>query len=578
MRNLVRIILAGVALLLAGGAVTCARAADDDASAAAARRQKILRERLLDHFMWGIPAPVDWMKETAAKNGARWDIRDAYISGGAGDPEEPWWIKYGGADGMLKEGASLNCVVWYTWYALAQSAPAHYQPGPAQATPANAKIPQTMKAYFTNFKRLLQICAKHPETIVVIQIEPDEWCHLLISGGMDPNKVDVKVGSCGLDELKGLPDNEYGWAAAFAKLRDLYAPMNVLLACNPSGWDWQGSMSGKKMGALFKSLCADKYELATFETGDRDKGAAGQKPPYTDKISITGNLENHIKWISDFHQASGLYVVVWQVAMGNTYFKSCNNTPGHECDNLSQLLLEDYPKNPTIARYVQAGCCGWLYQGGQGESTCAWDSKKDGVTNPDTISGNAGNVAEYADDDGGYIRLRVGNYYRQPCPILGKAVAAAASVPPVAQLGATSTAAKPAAEIQKPKALKLSDAAALDGWKAKLKDHVVKALSGGAHPKLEIEQLHAAAQIQSCNASGQLKLKFLEGGEMDYTWEQLAPSDLMTLAANIAADEGPDRATAAFFCLLAGKPEQARHYFEKSPDIEASVRAAFVER
>ena len=469
-----------IVLMAAAVSAFSPRSLRAEEDAAKARRQKILHDRLLDHFMWGIPAPLDWMKETIEKNGARWDIRDAYISGGAGDPEDPWWIKYGAADNMLKEGPSIGCVVWYTWYALAQSAPAHYKPGPALATPANAKIATTMNAYFTNFKKLLQICAKHPETIVVIQIEPDEWCHLLISGGMDPSKVDVKVGSCGMDELKGLPDNEFGWAAAFAKLRDLYSPNNVLLACNPSGWDWQGSMSGKKLGAMFKAMCADKYELATFETADRDKGASGDKPPFANKIGITGNLENHIKWISEFHEASGLYVVVWQVAMGNTYFKTCNNTPGHECDNLAQMLLEDYPKNNTIARYVQAGCCGWLFQGGQGESTCAWDAKKDGITNPDAIPGTLGNVAQYADDDGGYIRLRVGEYYKQPCPILGKAVASSNSkIPALKKLGDNTPAAKPedasattsgspaapAAVASKPKALKLSDTAALNTFK-----------------------------------------------------------------------------------------------------------------
>ena len=36
----------------------------------------------------------------------------------------------------------------------------------------------------------------------LLHIEPDEWCHLLLPAGMDPNKVDVKVGSCGLEELK----------------------------------------------------------------------------------------------------------------------------------------------------------------------------------------------------------------------------------------------------------------------------------------------------------------------------------------------------------------------------------------
>jgi hypothetical protein len=118
-------------------------------------------------------------------------------------------------------------------------------------------------------------------------------------------------------------------------------------------------------------------------------------------------------------------VVVWQVAMGNTIYAACNNTPGHECDNLAQTLLEDYPRNPMISRYAKAGCIGWLFQAGQGDSTNAWDAKKDGVTNPDPIPGNLGKKSEYPDDDGGYIRLRVGEYYKNPYPILGKAPAKA---------------------------------------------------------------------------------------------------------------------------------------------------------
>ena len=388
-----------------------------------ASRQKILQERLMDHFWWGACGPADWMNETRDKNGAKWDVQCAYLSGGAAKPEV-WWLKYGAANGMLADAAKGGRVQWFTFYMMSQALPADYKPGPAQATPVNTKVPETMKSYFGLFKELLLLCAKHPDVPVVIQLEPDEWGHMLIPAGMDPAKVDVKVGSCGMEELKGIPDNLFGYAAALEKLRDTYSPKNVLLGCNPSGWDWKGSMTGAKFGHIMKQVCPN-WELAVFETGDRDKGMQGKAPPYGNAVSICENFENHIHWIEEFHAASGMPVVVWQVAMGNTIYAACNNTPGHECDNLAQTLLEDYPRNPMISRYAKAGCIGWLFQAGQGDSTNAWDAKKDGVTNPDPIPGNLGKKSEYPDDDGGYIRLRVGEYYKNPYPILGKAPAKA---------------------------------------------------------------------------------------------------------------------------------------------------------
>lgn len=351
------------------------------------------------------------MLETREKNGCRWDVRCGYLSGGAGLGEDPWWLKYGAAEGSLRDAKRHGAVVWFTYYLLAASAP-------AQATPVNMKVPGTMRDYFTLFKRLMLLCAKHLDVPVVVQIEPDEWGHMLLTAGMDPEKVDVKVGSTGMRELEGLPDDLFGYAAAFERLRNTYSPGNVLLACNPSGWDSGGSMSGTRFGQIMKRVCPD-YDLAVFETGDRDKGMHGKAPPYGDAVDICGNFTNHVRWIRDFHAVTGLPVVVWQVAMGNTVFAACNNTPGHHCDNLAQTLLEGYPKNPTIANYVRAGCVGWLFQGGQGDSTCAWDGRKDGVTNPDPIPGNAGQKSVYPDDDGGYIRLRVGEYYKNPYPIAG---------------------------------------------------------------------------------------------------------------------------------------------------------------
>jgi len=384
----------------------------------AASRKKIFRDRFLDHFSLGVEAPLPWIEETRSQNGCRWDCTVCYLSGGAATGEKPFWLNYGNSpQRMVADARKSGVVPWFTFYALAQSAPARYKPGPDKATPINAKVPATMKEYFTLFKAIVEGAGKEAPWPVMVHVEPDEWCHLLISGGMDPAKVDVKVGSCGMDELKGLPDNLFGYASAFKKLRDLYAPQNVLLGCNPSAWDANGSMSGPKMGQTMKAVAGD-WDFAVFETADRDKGMTGKAPPYGQEVGVTGSLESHLKWIADFHAASGLYVFIWQVAAGNSYFSTCNNTPGHYCDNLVELLLEDYPKNPTIGRYVRSGCVGWMLQGGQGDSTRVYDFKKDGITNPPAILGNAGHKSEYADDDGGYMRLRGGAYYKKPFPIL----------------------------------------------------------------------------------------------------------------------------------------------------------------
>ena len=422
------VVRVGILFLILVSFVSAQSSPSKDPGAAA--RKKLFRERFLDHFNLGVEAPAAWIEETRSQNGARWDCSVAYLSGAAATNEKPYWLNFGNSpQKLVADARKAGVAPWFTFYLLAASAPARYKPGPAQATPINAKVPNTMKEYFTLFKTLMEGAGKEAPWPVLVQIEPDEWCHLLLSGGMDPAKVDVKVGSCGLEELKGLPDNLFGYAAGLKKLRDLYAPTNVLLGCNPSGWDASGAMSGTKMGQTMKAVAGD-WDFAVFETGDRDKGMKGKLPPYGQAIDITGSLDAHIKWITDFHVASGLYVFVWQVAAGNTYFVTCNNTDGHECDNLVQMLLEDYPFNTTISRYVRAGCAGWMLQGGQGPSTRVYDAKKDGITNPPAIPGNAGHKSEYADDDGGYMRLRGGAYYKKPFPILGKGLVKPADPPP----------------------------------------------------------------------------------------------------------------------------------------------------
>ncbi len=421
-----KIRIAILSLLLTGFA--CAQSAPPKDPGAAVRK-KLFKDRFLDHFTLGVDAPVEWLTETREKNNCRWDCSVAYLSGSAGTGIKPGWLNFGNSpQKSVAEAKKAGVVPWFTFYHLAQSAPARYKPTPGQATPVNARVAATMKEYFGYFKTLMEGAGKEAPWPVMVQIEPDEWCHLLIAGGMDPAKVDVKVGSSGMDELKGIPDNLFGWAAAFKKLRDLYAPANVLLGCNPSAWDSNGTMTGTKMGQIMKAVAGD-YDFAVFETGDKDKGME-KAPPYGNAVEITGSLDAHLKWIAEFHAASGLYVFIWQAAIGNTWFLTCNNSDGHMCDNLAQLLLEEYPQNPTIGRYVRAGCVGWMFEGGQNASTRVYDAKKDGVTNPPAIPGNLGHKSEYADDDGGYLRLRAGAYYKKPFPIQGRSNAKATDSPP----------------------------------------------------------------------------------------------------------------------------------------------------
>jgi len=416
-------------LVLVLGSLAVAQSAPSKDPAAALRR-KLFKERFLDHFNLGVEAPAEWIMETRERNGCRWDCSVQYLSGGAATGEKPFWLNFGNSpQKLVADAKKAGIVPWYSFYLLAASAPARYRPDPPHATLANVKVPGTMKEYFGLFKTCMEGFGKEAPWPVMVHIEPDEWCHLLLNSGMDPAKVDVKVGSCGMEELKGLPDNLFGFASAFKRLRDLYAPANVLLGCNPSAFD-PGSMTGVKMGQIMKAVAGD-WDFAVFETSDRDKGMKGKAPPYSTDIDVTGSLDAHVKWIADFHAVSGLYVFVWQVAAGNTVYATCNNTPGHYCDNLMQLLLEDYPQNPTIAHYVKSGCVGWMNVGGQGEgSTHVYDAKKDGITNPPAIPGNQGKKSEYADDDGGFMRLRGAAYYKKPFPIPGKAGAPAKPADP----------------------------------------------------------------------------------------------------------------------------------------------------
>ena len=550
------------------------------------QRDQLLAQRFFDHFTFGQDAPDAWFGETLKQNGAKWDCRVSYLSHVYDGAEDPWFLKYGALKSMLAESQKGGYVMWCTVYGLSEAPPARYQPNPPEACVANIKVPETMRGYFTNVKRIFQQVAEIAPYPVVVHFEPDEWTHMLLSGGMDPEKVDIKVGSCGLEDLVGLPDNELGYARALKLLRDRYAPANALIACNPSAWDSGGSMTGAKMGEIFKRMCGD-YDLAAFEFGDRDKGASSPKLPhgsvttdfpFGDQSGMCGTFERHIAWTENFTKTSGLYVCMWQVACGNATFATCDNTPGHHTDNLFESIFDGYPKESRfIAKYIQAGCIGWMANAGQGFSPHVSDAKKDGITNPTPISGNKGLKSEYADDDGGYARLKGGIYYQKPAPLrtpglLAKLAELGAPVKPLAKE-------KPKSEpkpVEKPIAYILADPGVLVTWDGTLQARMRDELKSKKSLGFTSSAMKSPVLVSGLSATGDLDTSMPGMGSIVMAWKTLDPRDKASIAVSMRKDFDPqDNALCAFYLRLIGDEFKATAALDKAGAAGDAVKAAF---
>ncbi|MHB1011185.1 MAG: hypothetical protein ACYC1E_18620, partial [Propionibacteriaceae bacterium] len=86
----------------------------------------------------------------------------------------------------------------------------------------------------------------------------------------------------------------------------------------------------------------------------------------------------------------------------------------------AQGILEGYSGPLSASRikaYADAGVIGMLFGAGQADQTHPWDQAADGVTNGGNVanygSTQGATVSTLSDDDGGYLRIRVGNYYTQ---------------------------------------------------------------------------------------------------------------------------------------------------------------------
>ncbi len=92
-----------------------------------------------------------------------------------------------------------------------------------------------MGSYWADFTLLMKHLGAYSSKIVV-DVEPDLWGYIQqASTGDNGASVPAAVASSGNADLAGLPNNAAGFAQAFVRLRDKYAP-NVLLGYELSMW------------------------------------------------------------------------------------------------------------------------------------------------------------------------------------------------------------------------------------------------------------------------------------------------------------------------------------------------------
>jgi hypothetical protein len=358
----------------------------------------------------------------ALRSLAPFGFRYQYLAGGVNTGHG--WATWN-SDGQfvsyyIDESKAASITPVFTYYMLLQSSPATGS-GEQDKDLNNLKNTSTMQAYWADLKLFFQRAGAFPNTRVVLHVEPDLWGYIQQKAASDnAATIEAKVGSTGVAELAGLPDNAAGFAQGIVRLRNQYAP-NVLLGYHVSVWgtnvdisisdppDDQVNNLGSRAARFYQSLGAS-FDLAFGEFSDRDSAfkqaqyGAGQEAWWD-----ANDFRRHALFISRFVAETGKRMVLWQIPLGNTKMRAMNNTWDHYQDNRPEWLLDD-PSRAHLNTYIQAGVIAFLFGRGADGATDASDASGDHVTNPAPINGNT-LTSLSADDDGGFFNDRAKSYY-----------------------------------------------------------------------------------------------------------------------------------------------------------------------
>ena len=383
------------------------------------------------------PGDLGWM----TGSGVPWRYRYVYLAGGVNTPNpwQSWNSPTGGYATNYMNGSGANAYVpVFTYYELLQSTPSTGA-NESDRDFSNLNNAGTMAAYYANFKLLMQLAGTYGKTVVV-HVEPDLWGYLeQRAGSGDASTLTASVAGSGFAESAGLPNTAQGYAWTLLKLRDMYAP-NVLLAIHASAWASGVDIATNTDATVNAASVADAtaaflssagittnpygstWDLVFNDLDDHDAGwweAQG-----ADNASSTHwwdptntkfpNFSRYLSWVAELRAKTARPQIAWQVPVGNQYYLTMNNTCGHYQDNVAAYFI-----NNSSSLY-NAGLIAVLFGAGNACQTTNTDAQSDGVTNnggtatSDALGSCSAcntHTSSYSDDDGGFLRVFVGQYY-----------------------------------------------------------------------------------------------------------------------------------------------------------------------
>lgn len=391
------------------------------------------------HFSFGImdaPGGTSYLNGMRSSNGTAWDFRYQYLAGGAGTGWSTWNSPAGQfATYYMDDSGNNGYIPAFVYYQMLQSS------GPSGGSEsgndlAHLNSASTMKAYYADWALLMQKIGAYGKPVLVV-VEPDLWGFIqqaaLTKGSNSAASIPASVASSGYPDAVGLPNNAQGFAWALLKIRDHYAH-NAILALHDSSWSTGTDIAsntdpsvnaasiGNQAGQFLNSagLTGNPSGISTFDLVSNDIADhdSGQSGIWWDRNNKTlPNFSRYLQYIATVSTTTNRRVIMWQVPEGNQYFDTENNSQGHTQDNRAEYIIGH------IADFANAGVIGVLF--GPGNSgTYAQDGQHDGVTNPAPINtyecnGCNNHTSSYADDDGGYLRIFLGQYYKSGGYALG---------------------------------------------------------------------------------------------------------------------------------------------------------------
>jgi hypothetical protein len=338
----------------------------------------------------------------------------------------------------MQESAQHGYIPTFVYYEMCNSAgphPSSYCGGHTRdQDTGNLANASTMKAYFANWVLMLQKIAAFGKPVLVI-VEPDMWAFLQNASNGTDNAANVpaSISSSGFADAAGYPNTAQGFAWALLHMRDKYAP-KAMLALHASTWAANTDIATATNPSLNVAAVVQReanflnsagltgnpagvssWDVVSNDVADFDS-AQPHGRSWWDRYNKTfPNFARYLDFIGRLSQATHHRIVMWQVPMGNQYFDTMNNTAGHYQDNRAEYILGN------VSSFAAAGVIAVLFGPGN-MGTSNLDAKHDGITNPAPISTYQCNLCNnhksmYADDDGGFLRIFIGQYMQHPVAI-----------------------------------------------------------------------------------------------------------------------------------------------------------------